>query len=291
MPHAARETSKRGTSRGGDRAYFLASERARIDTEGALGQQISGLNTRVGNNEGAINQVSTSLSNTVQAQAGTNIDLYARSGAGTAFGRIKFEAVSAPGGVTARFGIQLSTERGGQYANAGFFMDILPDGQRRTVFDANLIAFTANGGLTYPFRFNGVETYIDTLRLGPGNFLPNSISQSNSGYDPNANSIQFGVNTRPGSALLIFAEFYGEPQAVRPIGSEGVLRIARDGVALRDKGINYYVTPTGSVPSLQTLGTEAFYTDRPPPGHHVYTISVTNGQKGLAYTYIEITGS
>ncbi|CAO4136725.1 host specificity factor TipJ family phage tail protein [Methylorubrum extorquens] len=275
----------------GDRAYFLASERARIDTEGALGQQISGLNTRVGNNEGAINQVSTSLSNTVQAQAGTNIDLYARTDAGTAAGRIKFEAVSAPAGVAVRFSIQLSTERNGFYRNSRLFMDILGDGSSRILFDANLIAFTANGGTTYPFRFTGAETYIDTLRLGPGNFLPNSISQSNSGYDPNASSIQFGITTRPGSAVMIFAEFYGEPQSVRPLGSEGVLRIARDGTPLRDKGVAYYVTPTGSVPSLQTLGTESKYTDKPPPGYHVYTISVTNGQTGLAYTYLEITGS
>jgi hypothetical protein len=218
-------------------------------------------------------------------------DFIASSPSGTAAGRIKFEAVSAPAGVAVRFSIQLSTERNGVYRNSGLFMDILADGTSRILFDANLIAFTANGGTTYPFRFTGAETYIDTLRLGPGNFLPNSISQSNSGYDSNASSIQFGITTRPGSAVMIFAEFYGQPQAVRPLGSEGVLRIARDGTPLRDKAVNYYVTPTGSVPSLQTLGTESVFTDRPPPGYHTYTISVTNGQTGLAYTYIEITGS
>ncbi len=242
-----------------DRAYFLAEQTARINQDGAFAGQIQ--------------------------------DIFTRTDAGTAAGRIKFEAVSAPGGVTARFGIQLSTERGGQYANAGFFMDILPDGQRRTVFDANLIAFTANGGLTYPFRFTGVETYIDTLRLGPGNFLPNSISQSNSGFDSNANSVSFGVTTRPGSAVLIFAEFYGVPTQILQQGQQGVLRIARDGVALRDKGVNFYVTPGGGGITIQTLGTEAFFRDVPPPGYHVYTISATSGQPGLAYTYVEITGS
>jgi sulfur carrier protein ThiS len=280
------------TQTNSDRAYVLASEQARISAEGALASQINGLGARVGNNEGAINQVSTALSNNAQAQAGTNIDLYARSDAGTAAGRIKFEAVSAPGGVTARFGIQLSSERGGQYANAGFFMDILPDGQRRTVFDANLIAFTANGGLTYPFRFTGTETYIDTLRLGPGNFLPNSISQSNAGFDHNSNSISFRVNVRPGSAVLIFAEFFGQPSSPLVPGQQGILRIARDGVALRDKGMNYYVTVgANNTIAYQTIGTEAFFRDVPPPGEHTYTIAATNGQVGVAYTFFEITGS
>ncbi|KQQ31496.1 hypothetical protein ASF53_02005 [Methylobacterium sp. Leaf123] len=274
-----------------DRGYFLASERARIDTEGALSQQIAGLGARVGNNEGTINQVSTALSNTVQAQAGTNIDLYARSDAGTAFGRIRFEGVSAPAGVAVRFSIQLSTERNGFYRNSGLFMDILGDGSSRILFDANLIAFTANGGTTYPFRFTGAETYIDTLRVGPGNLLPNSISQSNAGFDPNSNSISFKVNVRPGSAVLIFAEFYGQPDQPLAPGQQGILRIARDGVALRDKGMNYYVTRAANGNTVQTLGTEAFYRDVPPPGERTYTIAATNGQSGVAYTFFEITGS
>ncbi|CAO4134748.1 host specificity factor TipJ family phage tail protein [Methylorubrum extorquens] len=274
-----------------DRSYFLASEQARINAEGALSTQISGLGTRVGNNEGAVNQVSTALSNTVQSQAGTNIDLYARSDAGTAAGRIKFEAVSAPAGVAVRFSIQLSTERNGFYRNSGLFMDILADGSSRILFDANLIAFTANGGLTYPFRFTGTETYIDTLRVGPGNLLPNSISQSNAGFDPNASQISFKVNVRPGSAVLIFAEFYGQPSSPLAPGQQGILRIARDGVALRDKGMNFYVTNTPNGNTFQTLGTEAFYRDVPPPGERTYTIAATNGQVGVAYTFFEITGS
>lgn len=151
-----------------DRAYFLGEQQARINADGALGTRIDGLGARVGGVEAGVNSVATAQANQTSAQAGVNNELYARSDAGTAFGRIKFEAVSAPGGVTARFGIQLSTERGGQFANAGFFMDILPDGQRRTVLDANLIAFTANGGLTYPFLFDGQTLYVPNLVLTSG---------------------------------------------------------------------------------------------------------------------------
>ncbi|CAO4145500.1 host specificity factor TipJ family phage tail protein [Methylorubrum extorquens] len=245
----------------GDRSYFLNEQTARIGNDNAFAQQIQ--------------------------------EVFARTDAGTASGRIKFEAVSANGalGVAVRFSIQLSTERNGFYRNSGLFMDILSDGSSRILFDANLIAFTANGGLAYPFRFTGVETYIDTLRLGPGNFLSNSISQSNAGFDPNSNSISFKVNVRPGSAVLIFAEFFGQPDNPLAPGQQGILRIARDGVALRDKGMNYYVTRAANGNTVQTLGTEAFYRDMPPPGERTYTIAATNGQAGVAYTFFEITGS
>ncbi|CAO4177223.1 host specificity factor TipJ family phage tail protein [Methylorubrum extorquens] len=272
-------------------AYLLSENLARINGEAANATRLDALGVKVGNNESTISQVSTALSNTVQAQAGTNIDLFARSDAGTAAGRIKFEAVSAPAGVAARFSIQLSTERNGFYRNSGLFMDILADGSSRILFDANLIAFTANGGTTYPFRFTGTETYIDTLRVGPGNLLPNSISQSNAGFDPNSSSISFRVNVRPGSAVLIFAEFYGQPSSPLAPGQQGILRIARDGVALRDKGMNFYVTNTPNGNTFQTLGTEAFFRDVPPPGERTYTIAATNGQVGVAYTFFEITGS
>lgn len=150
-----------------DRAYFLGEQTARIDADGALGTRIDGLGARVGNNEGAINQVSTALSNNIQAQAGTNIDLYARSDAGTAAGRIKFEAISANGapGVVARYSVQLSTDRNGVFRNSGLFMDLSADGSSRVVIDANLFAITANGGLSYPFTFDGQTLRVPNLIL------------------------------------------------------------------------------------------------------------------------------
>ncbi|UYW32525.1 hypothetical protein [Methylorubrum extorquens] len=40
----------------------------------------------------------------------------------------------------------------------GMFLETLPDGSTRIVFDANLIAFSANGGHTHPFSSDG-ETF------------------------------------------------------------------------------------------------------------------------------------
>ena len=183
-----------------DRANFVESQRVQQNNNQAFSEAFTSIGTRLNNNEAGISSLSTVLSDTIRSQASTNSDLYAITGsntagvsavstvlsdtirsqastntdlyalslAGTASGRIKFDAVSTPGGVTARFSIQLSTDRNGVFANAGFFMDILPDGQRRTVFDANLIAFTANGGLTYPFLFDGQTLYVPNLVLTSG---------------------------------------------------------------------------------------------------------------------------
>ncbi len=151
-----------------DRSYFLSSETARISAEGGLATRLDSLVVQTNADRGYFLNEQTARIGNDNTFAQQIQDVYARTDAGTAAGRIKFEAVSAPGGVTARFGIQLSTERNGQYANAGFFMDILPDGQRRTVFDANLIAFTANGGLSYPFTFDGQTLRVPNLILTSG---------------------------------------------------------------------------------------------------------------------------
>ncbi|KQO95585.1 hypothetical protein ASF33_09920 [Methylobacterium sp. Leaf92] len=151
-----------------DRAYFLSSETARISAEGGLATRLDSLVVQTNADRGYFLNEQTARIGNDNTFAQQIQEVYARTDAGTAAGRIKFEAVSAPGGVTARFGIQLSTERSGQYANASFFMDILPDGQRRTVFDANLIAFTANGGLSYPFTFDGQTLRVPNLILTSG---------------------------------------------------------------------------------------------------------------------------
>jgi len=185
-----------------DRAYFLASEQARIGAEGALSTRIDGLGARVGQNSADIISVQTAQAEGDRVLASdisylnTKTDsnaafflaeqqvriqndstfasqiqtLFASSDAGTAAGRIRFEAVSAPGGVTARFSIQLTVDRGRPdlFRNSGFFMDILPDLSSRVVIDANLFAITANGGLSYPLTFDGQTLRVPNLVLTSG---------------------------------------------------------------------------------------------------------------------------
>ncbi|CAO4174962.1 host specificity factor TipJ family phage tail protein [Methylorubrum populi] len=159
-----------------DRAYFLASEKARIDTEGALSQQISGLGTRVGSSETAISDLRTAQSNQTSAQASTNIELYARTDAGTAYGQFAMGAVSAPDGVSARIACFAGTDRNGTKHNGGWFIDVLPNNTARFVIDATLFAITANGGMTYPFTFDGTTLTIPKLKVTQEAILPGATT-------------------------------------------------------------------------------------------------------------------
>ncbi|CAO4173009.1 hypothetical protein [Methylorubrum populi] len=159
-----------------DRAYFLASEKARIDTEGALSQQISGLGTRVGSSETAISDLRTAQSNQTSAQASTNTELYARTDAGTAYGQFAMGAVSAPDGVSARIACFAGTDRNGTKHNGGWFIDVLPNNTARFVIDATLFAITANGGMTYPFTFDGTTLTIPKLKVTQEAILPGATT-------------------------------------------------------------------------------------------------------------------
>lgn len=156
-----------------------------------------------------MNSVATAQANQTAAQAGVNNELYARSDAGTAFGRIKFEAVSAPAGVAARFSIQLSTERGGFYRNSGLFMDILGDGSSRVIIDANIFALTANGGVTYPFTFDGQTLTVPSLRVTQQAILPGSVTE------PYALAVE---NVDPGGSSDGWREIPGTGITVTPDG-------------------------------------------------------------------------
>ena len=191
-----------------DRAYFLASEQARIGAEGALTTRLETLVAQTNSDRTYfLNEQTARISND-NAFASQIQDVYARTDAGTAAGRIKFEAVSAPSGVTARFGIQLSTDRNGAFANAGFFMDILPNGRRRTVFDADDLALSSDGGVTYPFAVQDGIVTIRDLRVTQTAILPGSVtgpySLPVSDFDPGGSSDQW--REIPGTALALAAD-------------------------------------------------------------------------------------
>ncbi|MDV2986995.1 UNVERIFIED_CONTAM: host specificity factor TipJ family phage tail protein [Methylobacteriaceae bacterium AG10] len=131
-------------------------------------QSFNQISARIGSNEARFDEEvrvrSINDTNTVSALN----QLYARTDAGTASGRIAFDVVSAPGNVSVRYAIQLSTTREGAKRNAGLFFDLLPDGSSRLVIDTNLFALTANGGVTYPFIFDGQTLYVPNLVLTSG---------------------------------------------------------------------------------------------------------------------------
>ncbi|MGW5960670.1 host specificity factor TipJ family phage tail protein [Methylorubrum thiocyanatum] len=128
-----------------------------------------GLNEgRIGNTEAGVSRIDQTIANNYIAQASTNNDLYARSDNGTAFGRFGMVATSGIAGVSVRISAVASTEILGVRRNAGWFIDLLPDGSSRFVLDANLFAITANGGISYPFTFDGQTLRVPNLVLTSG---------------------------------------------------------------------------------------------------------------------------
>jgi uncharacterized coiled-coil protein SlyX len=163
-----------GTHVGNLSAGITNVAEARASGDAANAREIGSLRAEVGTH---VTNLSAFIVDEREARAGADAaqasqiqTLFASTDAGTAAGRIRFEAVSAPGGVTARFSIQLTVDRGRPdlFRNSGFFMDILADGSSRIVMDANLIAFTANGGLSYPFTFDGQTLRVPNLILTSG---------------------------------------------------------------------------------------------------------------------------
>lgn len=77
-------------------------------------------------------------------------------------------AVAAPSGVSVRLAAQASTESFGQQRNAGWYVDLMPDGSSRFIVDANNFLITANGGQSYPFQFDGTTLRVPTLVLTAG---------------------------------------------------------------------------------------------------------------------------
>lgn len=144
--------------------------------DSALSQRIDILGGRVGNNEAAITSVSQAQASQAAAQASINTDLSVRTDAGTASGRFEMGVTSAPGDVSARIAAYVRTERGVSARFGGWFLDLLPNGTTRFVVDANFFALTANGGITYPFQFDGQFITITNLRVTQQAILPDAVS-------------------------------------------------------------------------------------------------------------------
>ncbi|MCE4223389.1 hypothetical protein HCU64_06465 [Methylobacterium sp. C25] len=155
----------------------VASEtQARISADGVLTSNYDALLSRVGGVEAGVSNEAQARASGDAANASSITTLFAQSSAGTAAGRFGMSAVSAPSGVSVRLAAVASTETYGVQRNAGWYLDLMPDGTSRFVVDANLFALTANGGLTYPFTFDGTTLTVPSLRVTQSAILPGAVS-------------------------------------------------------------------------------------------------------------------
>ncbi|MEO9297560.1 hypothetical protein [Devosia alba] len=73
--------------------------------------------------------------------------LYAAMGGDSAQVLVRYEAIAAPAGVSARWAVQLSSD-GDLFASAGIYLDLLPGGESRIVLDATQTVISKDGGAT-----------------------------------------------------------------------------------------------------------------------------------------------
>ncbi|MEN3238294.1 host specificity factor TipJ family phage tail protein [Methylobacterium ajmalii] len=305
---------------GAAEANIITVAQARADGDGALSSRIDQVNARAGAIEGSVtseaqaragadgalssrlDQVSAraeaanaGVANEATARASQDgafaiqiNDLYARSDQGTAYGRFSMDVQSAPSGVSVRLAARASTESYGQRRNAGWFLDLLPDGNSRFVIDANFFAITANGGTSYPFQFDGSTLTIPNLRVSNSAILPGAVSQSDWHFSGGNSYLEFTVNCRPNSRLSIFAMFDGVPTTGININSTGKLQIYRDGILLRETPISFYVAGNNQNLAAYTLNTMTFVRDTPGGGAHTYRIQNSSGQAPVSCTWQEL---
>lgn len=147
-----------GVSIAQNTARIQQEEIARASADEAFGTQLTTINANVASNAAAILTEQTARANGDTANAEAITALRAETAAGLAEGMIRFEAVSAPAGVTARFALLLRVNSGGAFMQSGFFVEIYNDSgtlRSRTVFDTQQFIIQSGGTNTLPFLFEG----------------------------------------------------------------------------------------------------------------------------------------
>ncbi len=125
----------------------------------------------------------------------------ARTDAGTAEGRIRFQAGSAPTGSAARWDLQLSASEGGTYYDAGISVDLLTGSGSRIRLNADLIEFDNGNSPISSFSIEGGvvrianaiidAAYIEDLTVGTGKLANNAVTD----LDTNIPSVPIAVGS------------------------------------------------------------------------------------------------
>lgn len=155
-------------------------------------------------------------------------EVKATSDAGTASGNIRFEAVSAPGGVDARFALELQTSTPGVFAEAGFYIELTGSTSRITLLADQLLM--ADPGLS-----GGAPTPVFTYDGGVGAFVfyvPVEIRTADIGIN-NVSKTRFATAGGTSSVTISASDFViGSELVVFAVASPTIGFQASSGVAI-----------------------------------------------------------
>lgn len=151
-------------------ARIRQEEIARADGDQALASQLSTISSAVDDNTALITEEATTRATADSALATQITAVRAEIDAGFAEGMVRFEAVAAPTGVTARYALIIRAGMGEEFEQTGFYVEIYNDGgtlRSRTGFDTEQFVITAGTDRQQVFSFddNGAVLDVASVRL------------------------------------------------------------------------------------------------------------------------------
>ncbi len=174
---------------GQSKAEIQRVDRVSASQTQALAQAIQLVQASVSDVSAAVATESTARVDGDEALATQITAVRAEIDAGFADGAVRFEAIAAPDGVTARYAVLLRAEFEGEYLETGLYLDIVTvGGQLRsrialaanqvTISDGTVSApvFAVIDGEVYIVNAKISQAQIDNLQVGTSNIIPGAIT-------------------------------------------------------------------------------------------------------------------
>jgi len=152
-------------------AAVTSEATARANADGALSTQITNVQAQVGDANVAIANEATARANGDSANASLISGVNAEYNGRFAMGLMKFEAVSAPSGVAARFAVLARTGTSGSaatYKTSGLYIDIYSEGgvvKSRVAIQADQFVVTDGDASSVPLVFEGSTLKLANARV------------------------------------------------------------------------------------------------------------------------------
>lgn len=174
---------------GQSKAEIQRVDRVSASQTKALAQAIQLVQASVSDVSAAVATESTARVDGDEALATQITAVRAEIDAGFADGAVRFEAIAAPEGVTARYAVLLRAEFEGEYLETGLYLDIVTEGgqlrsrialaaNQVTISDGTIAApvFAVIDGEVYIVNAKITQAQIENLQVGTSNIVPGAIS-------------------------------------------------------------------------------------------------------------------
>ncbi|WP_457812957.1 phage tail protein [Sinorhizobium meliloti] len=175
-------------------AQIIEERRVRVSETEALAQSIMILSASIANATARVISEETARANADNALASSITGVSADVNGRFAEGLVKFEAVSAPTGVDARFSVLLRAGTSQSFKTSGFFVELYTEGgtqKSRMAVQADLFAVSSGDDRHYPMVFQNGELVLAIANIGTVNSGRLLALNSKVDFNLNAGTLEF----------------------------------------------------------------------------------------------------